>query len=47
MKLIPSVDNRYLRIAFGIHMWNKWENLFQNHLFRLLKECSKVAFCCY
>jgi hypothetical protein len=24
MKLIPFVDNRYLRIAFGIHMWNKW-----------------------
>jgi hypothetical protein len=23
------VDNRYLRFAFGIHKWNKWENLFQ------------------
>jgi hypothetical protein len=23
MKLIPFVDNRYLRFAFGIHKWNK------------------------
>jgi hypothetical protein len=42
MKLIPFVDNRF---AFGIHKWNKWENLFQNHLFRLLKKCSNT--CCF